>query len=302
MNGGGCAAIVRGVKTGACWTIAAAASLLAARAWAGDPYGRLAEAVGAAARAGGVATVAVVPFRAAGGEDRAGGLALSERLVGRLLQGGTVDVVERTRLEAVLAEQRLGADGVVDPRRAAALGKVLGADAVITGTYVTLSGGRVEVHARLIDVESSRVLGAASARVVKEWEETLMPVSALWDVKPPREEDFPAPLVRLVPDPFRDALNDSPCAGWEAEAARLGSETLHLKARFWAGRLRDPGFNPRSVTRNPGSEIRSVELRREFYALVRSYYDGGTPRLSPAERDTLTSAESAVAALVERCE
>lgn len=302
MKARGCAAIVGGVKTGACRTIAAAVSLLAARAWAGDPFGGLAEAVGAAARAGGVATVAVVPFRSADDKDRAGGLALSERLIGRLLQGGAVDVVERTRLEAVLAEQRLGADGVIDPRRAAALGKVLGADAVVTGTFVTLSGGRVEVHARLIDVENSRVLGAASARVVKEWEETLMPVSALWDVKPPREEDFPAPLVRLVPDPFRDALNDSRCAGWEGEVKRLDAEMLHLKARFWARRLRDPAFSPRYVTRNPGSEIRSLDLRRVFYALVRSYYDGGAPRLSPAERDTLTSAESAAAALAERCE
>lgn len=302
MKGGESAVIVGGVKTGARRIIAAAVSLLAARAWAGDPYGELAEAVGAAAKAGGVATVAVVPFRSADDKDRADGLALSERLVGRLLQGGAVDVVERTRLEAILAEQRLGADGVIDPRRAAALGRVLGADAVVTGTFVTLSGGRIEVHARLIDVESSRVLGAASARVVKEWEETLMPVSALWDVKPPRDEDFPAPLVRLVPDPFRDALNDSPCADWDAEAKRLDAETLHLKARFWAGRLRDPAFSPRSVTRNPGSEIRSVELRRKFYALVRSYYDGGTPRLSPAERDTLTSSESAAAALAERCD
>ncbi|TPW20600.1 MAG: hypothetical protein FD126_1520, partial [Elusimicrobia bacterium] len=173
---------------------------------------------------------------------------------------------------------------------------------VVTGTFFPLSAGRVEVHARLIDVETSRVLGAADARITKEWEETLMPVSALWDVKPPREEDFPAPLVRLVPDPFRDALNDSPCAGWEGEVSRLDAETLDLKARYWAARLHEPAFDPRSVTRNPGSEIRSKELRRRFYALVRRHYDARTRPLSPAERDSLNASESVAADLKNRCE
>lgn len=283
------------------WMLAAAVSVLTSPAWAGDPYAGLAEALGEAARAEGVRRVAVVPFRSASDKDKEGSLALSERLVERLLQAGKVSIVERTRLEAVLAEQRLGAHGVIDPREAAALGRVLGADAVVSGTFVSLSAGRVEVHARLIDVETSRVLGAATARAPKEWEEELMPVGALWDLRPPRDQDFPAPLVRLVPDPFRDALNDSPCGDWEAEVERIHAETLRLKARFWAGRLLDPSFDPRSIIRNPGSEIRSLELRRRFYSLVRTYYDEGTPRLSAAERDSLNASDSAAASLSERC-
>lgn len=281
--------------------IAAAFSVLTAPAWAGDPYEGLAAVMGEAARAGGVGRVAVLPFRAASGRDRDGGVALSERLIEQLVGTDGVTVVERTSLAAVLAEQRLGAAGVVDPRQAAAMGRILGADAVVTGTYLSLSGGRVEVHARLVDAATARVLGASTLRVRKEWQEELMPVGALWDVEPPRVEDFPAPLVRLVPDPFRDAPNGASCAGWEAEADRLRGETLVLKARFWAARLRDPAFDARTVTRNPGSEIRSLELRQRFYSLVRAFYEEGGSRLSPAERDTLAAAEAAADGLSERC-
>ncbi|TBR21913.1 hypothetical protein EPO15_09120 [bacterium] len=278
--------------------IAAGYLVLSAPAWAQDPYGGMADAVGTASRQGGVSRVAVLPFTAAGAADKEGGVTLSERLVEALLKAGDVTVVERDGLPSVLAEQRLGSRGVVDPRQAAALGRILGAEAVLTGTFVGLPGGRVEVHSRLIDTATARVLGASSMRVRKEWETGLMPVGALWNVEPPHDEGFPAPVVRLVPDPFRGA----PCAGWEAEVDRLQEATVGLKARYWARRLLAPGFDARAVTRNPGSEIRSLKLRRRFYASVRTAYDEEAPMLTPAERDSLAAADAAAEGLLERCQ
>jgi TolB-like protein len=289
------------VTTPARCIIAAAVATLAAPAWAEDPYGGMAAAVGSAARAGGVSRVAVMPFRPAAGRDADGGVLLSERLIETLVTTPGMTVVERTSLGAVMAEQRLGAQGVVAPRQAAAMGLILGADAVVTGTFVSLSGGKVEVHARLIDTATARVLGTTRARVRKEWEEALMPVGALWNVEPPREEDFPAPLVTLIPDPFRDAPHDQDCGNWTERADRLRTRTLALKARLWASRLLDPAFDARTVTRNPGSEIHSLELRQRFYSLVREYYEAGIPALSPAERDSLAAAEGAADAVAERC-
>ncbi|TBR20438.1 hypothetical protein EPO15_13190 [bacterium] len=273
---------------------------LAAPVWAGDPYNGLARELSAAAESGHLRRVAVLPFSPAGRPDAEGGLILAERLVSRMAGSGDLEIVERTLLDKVLEEQRLGTTGALDPRQAREVGRLLNVDAIVTGTFTPMADRRVEVHARLIDAHTARILGAASARVEKEWEVDQMPVGALWDVQAPGPAKFPAPLVRLVPDPFRDAPNDS-CSGWEAEVEKLQEETLELKARFWAARLADPAFDARSVTRNPGSEIRSLSLRQAFYARVKELYREGVVPLERSERDSLDSADRRAAALLERC-
>ncbi|MBI5596382.1 MAG: hypothetical protein HY928_09875 [Elusimicrobia bacterium] len=281
---------------------AAGALALATPVWAGDPYLGLAREVDAAAQDGGVRRIAVLPFSSAGGQDQEGGLVLAERLIARLARTGGVEVMERTLLDKVLEEQKLGLTGAFDQRAVGQVGRMLGVDAIVTGTFVTLSDRRVEVHARLIQTASARILGAASARVDKEWEAETMPVGALWDVKAPDPARFPAPLVRLVPDPFRDAPNGGACSGWEEEVERLQSETVEIKARFWAARMSDPGFDIHTVKRNPGSDIRSMALRQRFYAMVRSYYGEGRPSpLDRAERDSMEAADKRIDELVERC-
>ena len=57
---------------------------------------------------------------------------------GRTLQEGTFcnvyEIVERSRLEAILSEQSLGLSGVIDQNQAVQLGQVLGVQALITGS------------------------------------------------------------------------------------------------------------------------------------------------------------------------
>lgn len=45
----------------------------------------------------------------------------------------------------------------------------VGVEAVVAGTFVTLPDGRLEVHARLMLPATATVVGAASARVRKDW-------------------------------------------------------------------------------------------------------------------------------------
>jgi TolB-like protein len=280
--------------------LAAGVLALAAPVSAGDPYNGLARELRAAAEQGSLRRIAVLPFSPAGRPDAEGGLILAERLVSRLAGSGSLEVVERTHLDKVLEEQRLGSSGALDPRQAREMGRLLGVDAIVTGTFTAMADRRVEVHARLIDAQTARILGAATARVEKEWEEDQMPVGALWDVRSPSIPKFPAPLVRLVPDPFRDAPNDS-CSGWEEELDKLQEDTLELKARFWAARLADPGFDARSITRNPGSDIRSMGRRQAFFARVKELYREGPEPLERFERDSLEAADRRAADLTERC-
>lgn len=59
---------------------------------------------------------------------------VSDILVNQLVEGGNFVVVERSKLDAILSEQNLGASGRVDTSTAAKIGKILGVDAVIVGS------------------------------------------------------------------------------------------------------------------------------------------------------------------------
>ena len=61
------------------------------------------------------------------------GKAVSQLLIAKLVQDGTVTVVERAAIDRVIAEQNLSNSDRADPRTAAKLGKILGVDAIILG-------------------------------------------------------------------------------------------------------------------------------------------------------------------------
>src|SRR5258706_11560980 len=74
--------------------------------------------------------VAVAPFGGASGDVAA------DLLPQDLLQHGA-DVVERQRLDALLHEQNLATQNMLDPATVKKIGKILGADAIFVGTVST---------------------------------------------------------------------------------------------------------------------------------------------------------------------
>lgn len=78
--------------------------------------------------------IAVVDF-----EDRAGyghnvGRGIADMLVTTLVKSGKFMVMERDQLDAVMAEQGLGASGAVTPQSAAEIGKLIGVELIVTGS------------------------------------------------------------------------------------------------------------------------------------------------------------------------
>lgn len=291
------------------------AALLAAPAAAG-PYEKLSREVVLIAKRSGYARVAVLPFNSVGGADGASGRALAEQLVSRLAGNSGLQVVERALLDRVLGEQSLGHKGMLDQRQAKKVGRILGVDAIVTGSYLNLSGRRLEVHTRLIDTETARILGAATARVDREWDEDWSAPGEVFRVRPPELGGFslafaPAPAAGFGEGFAQDELLDAPgplaggageCDAWEARSRRAHETTLDLKARFWAARMREPGFSARALTRNPGSEIRDLALRQELYRRIKELYQaGGGPGLTTRERESLLAAERKAEALAEAC-
>ena len=77
------------------------------------------------------------------------------------------EVVDRMHLEKVLSEMKLGMTGLQDPNSIQQLGKMIGADAIVTGSLTILSS-KVDINTRLIGTERSNVLAIANAIMVKD--------------------------------------------------------------------------------------------------------------------------------------
>lgn len=303
--------------------VLAVAAGLAPEIWAAGQaaYRRIAEEIARLAERSSVRTVAVLPFKAVSPSDEEGAEAVSERLSTCLGGQKRVQLVERALLHTVLDEQKLQRTGMVDEARAKKLGRVIGVDAVVSGSILRAGGGKAELNARLIHAEDGRVLGTASAEVPRDWS---APVRDLTDspapsaapppahtlvVPPPKlEMDFP-PSFDVSFKPWWEAkaasaagFDDDGCSRWEERLDALQRAGSELKARYWAAKLLEPGFSRSSLTRNPGSEIRDLRLRADFYRRLKELYDAGeAPALSEAERELLISTEKRASALLEDC-
>jgi len=82
---------------------------------------------------------------------------VSDLLTNRLVQNGTFIMVERSRINQILAEQNLGASGRIEPATAAQIGRLLGADAVIIGTInqFNVEESRSEVNIGFFGIATS---------------------------------------------------------------------------------------------------------------------------------------------------
>lgn len=79
---------------------------------------------------------------------------ISDLLAGELAAGGRVRLVERKAVRRLLDEQALVAGRQVDVATAVRVGRLLGAQHVILGGFVTDRAGRMQVHARAVNMET----------------------------------------------------------------------------------------------------------------------------------------------------
>lgn len=111
--------------------------------------------------------IAVIEFSDLDGKTTELGKYLAEELTSKFFASNTFNVVERQLLSKVMLEQKLNLTGVVDQDTAKKLGKVLGVDAICTGT-ITDMGDDIKINARLVATETGAVLSAASVKAVKD--------------------------------------------------------------------------------------------------------------------------------------
>lgn len=111
--------------------------------------------------------VAVLGFPYLDGRYAHGSPRVQEALTQALAKEPGVQVLERRLIDKALEEQRLAASGVTygGPE----IGRLLGAEAVVTGTIEDLDGGLCRVSARALEAATGEVLAAASAEIRRTW-------------------------------------------------------------------------------------------------------------------------------------
>jgi len=87
------------------------------------------------------------------------GKVFSEVLTTSFVNSEAFRMIEREQLEKVLKELQLTQTGIIDTAYAKQVGKMVGADAILTGTVIKF-GDDLRVDARIIDVESGIILTA----------------------------------------------------------------------------------------------------------------------------------------------
>jgi len=112
-------------------------------------------------------TIAVVEFADLEGHVTNFGRFLAEELITRLHETDKFKVIERQLLNKVINEQKLSLTGIVDPLSAKKLGRLLGVDAIVSGSVSDL-GKSVRVNARLISTETGEIFAVASSELIKD--------------------------------------------------------------------------------------------------------------------------------------
>ncbi len=159
-------------------------------AWAA-PLEKLAAKLGDGIKDRPAIKLAVLEFPYAGGKTSDGPVIVQERLTTLLAQNRKIVLIERSLLKKVMGELNLQSSGAMDDETVKKLGKLLGADAVVTGTLNDVKGSATEINARVVETESGKILAAAAAEVEKTWKDPA--------VAQPRPQDFGSkPLVQVA--------------------------------------------------------------------------------------------------------
>jgi len=189
--------------------------------------------------------VAVVDFKV---KSRYGagrlGQAAADMLITELVKTKQFIVVERDKLKLLMKEQSLGMSGVVDPKTAAKAGKILGLNAIVTGsvseTGVKTDGtdigiykrktqsAEVTVDVRVVDVNTGRIILADSGKgtAEKTTEEYLGLGDRASHDETLADKALRAGIVQLLDNIIQQMAETE----WSGRVAQVDGNTLYINA------------------------------------------------------------------------
>jgi TolB-like protein len=108
--------------------------------------------------------IAILEFPNLEGDVTGLGKYLVEELTTRLFRTGRFQIIERRLMNKIMEEQKLSATGFIDEKTASKFGRILGVDALATGTIAELNDS-IKINARLIAAETGNVFAVASVNI-----------------------------------------------------------------------------------------------------------------------------------------
>ena len=170
-------------------------------------------------------------------------------LLTELVKSGKFIVVERDKLDKIMAEQKLGQSGAIDPNTAARVGKILGLNAIVTGS-ISQFGVKKEgkdfivsqskqqivectVDIRVVDAETGQILLADSGKgVVRKASGKFLGMGNQSKYDETLEgEALRAAIVKFV-DNIISQVNKKP---WSCRVAAVKDGKIYLNAGLEAG-------------------------------------------------------------------
>lgn len=194
--------------------------------------------------------IAVIDFenKTAYGQRRLG-TAASDILITELGKSGKFILVERAKIKKVLAEQQFGATGDVDSNTAARMGKILGVNAIVTGSisqfgvkkggadYLLVQSKRTIAEAtvdiRVVDTETGQILYTDSGKGMarqKTGQFLGLGTKAKYD-ETLEGEALRAAIVKFV-DNIISQVNMKP---WSCRVAEIVGQDIYLDAGQQSG-------------------------------------------------------------------
>lgn len=169
------------------------------------------------------------------------GKGIADTLISDLGRLDRLQVLERERLDALLAEMKLQQTGLVGGEGTARLGRLLGVQALLLGSYTAIAGV-IRLDARIVEVETGLVLRA---------EEVTGPLDDFFRLEETLVERVAAGLAAPLTTEERHRLARTEGRSFEAFLAySRGIDALdrgrdgEAKEAFAAALQIDPGFAP----------------------------------------------------------
>jgi len=265
------------------WAALALAAILPGNAAAFGGFAKIGRSFSRAAFRAGIPRVAVLPFRPLDGSDSREGLIIAEEITQEIAKRGRVQLVERALLSGIMGEHQLGLSGALDRESLARIEKLLQARAVVTGTYI-IERNRIEVFARLVDIETGALLAARSYSRKRRF------------FTAAREP----PLVREERE-LRDSLAADPCAGAEERITSIEESVFSLKVRYWAEQVRREGSSLMDTWYNVSDTMIDPKAGLAFRRMITKAVLYGSPPLDPEEVQYFITKDSEAFLLKLKC-
>jgi hypothetical protein len=184
-------------------------------------------------------------------------------LVTEMQANPNIRVIERDQVQKLVDEQKLVTGGHIDPSTAAKIGKMLGAQHMIFGTYMSDPKGNFRIDARAVNVESSEI---EHVERVQDKEDNVMALIGQLATKLNSGLKLPA-----APRRTGDA---SPASSTGAQQAGAPAPTpkLPMRVAVMYGKALD--------LKDHGEKARAVEL---FNAVLKEFPDYGPAKSEKAK-------------------